>query len=73
MKTEGKFALIQLNDAETRHWNGRQGKARADVQRKAREQAMALAREIGAKVEICGDGGDVLEVVDAASAEPAVV
>lgn len=73
MKSERDFALIQLNETETRQWRGPRGRARSDVQRTARERAAALAGEIGDKVEICAADDAVLEVVEAETAQAMMV
>ena len=73
MRVERSFALIQLDAGETQRWHSTSTKTRKGVQTEARGLAQELADSLGDEVEICADGGEVLEVVKATAAQPATV
>ena len=73
MRAERSFALVQLDKGETQRWHSTTAKTRKDVQGEARARAQELADSLGDEVEICADGGEVLEVVNAKAVQTASV
>lgn len=73
MRVERSFALIQLDKGETQRWHSTSAKMRKGVQTEARRLAQELADSLGDEVEICADGGEVLEVVKAKAVQTATV
>lgn len=73
MRAERSFALIQLDKGETQRWHSATARTRKGIQTEARGLAQELADSLGDQVEICADGGEVLEVVKATAVQTATV